>query len=99
MTLQVIRQAFFVAVVAGNQWEVTNDEALGVYSGGFFVGSIGADIADMGISKSNDLAGVGRISEDFLITGHRRIEDHFPHCRTLCPDGPTVELGSVFENQ
>ncbi|MNT68039.1 hypothetical protein D3C72_2062350 [compost metagenome] len=99
MTLEVISQAHFVAVVAGNQWQVADDKALSMNSGGFCVGIIGADIADMRISKSNDLAGVGRISEDFLITGHRRIEDHFPHCRTLCPDGPTVELGSVFENQ
>ena len=31
---------------------------------------VGADITDMRISKSDDLAGIGRISEDFLITGH-----------------------------
>ncbi|CAH0318007.1 hypothetical protein SRABI106_04262 [Rahnella aquatilis] len=70
-----------------------------MYCGGFFISGIGADITDMGISESDNLAGIGRISEDFLITGHRRIEDHFPHCRPFCPDGPTVELGSVFQNQ
>ena len=40
-----------------------------MYLGRFFIGGIGADIADMGISKGDDLAGIGRISEDFLITG------------------------------
>ena len=34
------------------------------------VGGVGTDITDLGISESNDLAGIGRISEDFLITGH-----------------------------
>ncbi|XDK50002.1 Hypothetical protein ABZS17D1_03495 [Kosakonia cowanii] len=37
---------------------------------GLFVSRVGADIANMRISKSDDLAGIGRISEDFLITGH-----------------------------
>jgi hypothetical protein len=31
----------------------------------------------MGISKGNDLVAVTRVSEDFLITGHRRIENDF----------------------
>ena len=70
-----------------------------MYLGGFFVSSIGADISDMRISKSDNLAGVGRISEDFLITGQRGVENDFPNGRTRCPNGPTVELGSVFQNQ
>ncbi len=70
-----------------------------MYLGGFFVGGVGADIADMGISKGDYLAGVGRISEDFLITGHRSVENNFSHCLPRCPNGPTVELGSVFQNQ
>jgi hypothetical protein len=32
-------------VVAGNQRQVTNDEALRMYLGRFFIGGIGADIA------------------------------------------------------
>ena len=70
VALQVRREVFGVAEVAGNQRQVANDQALRMYLRGFFVSRIGADIADMRISKSNDLARIGRISEDFLITGH-----------------------------
>jgi hypothetical protein len=40
---------------------------------------VGADIADMGECESDDLPGIGRIREDLLITGHRRIEADLAH--------------------
>ena len=38
---------------------------------------IRADIADMGKSEGDDLAGVGGIGQDLLIAGHRRVEADF----------------------
>ena len=38
---------------------------------------IGADIADMREGEGDDLAGVGRIGEDFLVAGQRRVEADF----------------------
>jgi len=38
---------------------------------------VGADIADMREGEGDDLAGVGRIGQDFLITGDRRVEADF----------------------
>jgi hypothetical protein len=38
MALQVGREVFGIAVVAGNQRQVTNDEALRMYLGRFFIG-------------------------------------------------------------
>ncbi len=70
MALQVRREVFGVAEVAGNQRQVANDQTLRMNLRGLFISSISANIADMRISKSNDLARIGRISEDFLITGH-----------------------------
>ena len=35
---------------------------------------VGADIADMREGEGDDLAGIGRIGEDFLVAGHRGIE-------------------------
>ena len=42
---------------------------------------IGADVADVGKGKGNDLPRIGRIGEDFLIAGHRRIETDFANGR------------------
>ena len=38
---------------------------------------IGADIADMREGEGDDLAGIGRVGEDFLIAGERGVEAHF----------------------
>ncbi len=70
MAFQVRREVFGVTEVAGNQRQVANYQTLRMNLRRFFIGFIGADITNMGISKSDDLAGIGRISEDFLITGH-----------------------------
>ena len=70
MALEVRREVFSIAEVAGNQRQVANNQTLSVNLRGLFIGGVGADITDMRISKSDDLAGIGRISEDFLLTGH-----------------------------
>ena len=38
---------------------------------------IGADIADMREGEGDDLAGIGRVGEDFLVAGERRVEADF----------------------
>ena len=38
---------------------------------------IGADIADMREGEGDDLAGIGRIGEDLLVAGQRRVEADF----------------------
>ena len=38
--------------------------------------AVDAVVADQRIGHADDLPGVGRIGEHFLITGHRRVEDH-----------------------
>ena len=70
MALQIRREVFSTAEVAGNQRQIANNQTLRMYLRRFFIGGVGADITNMRISKSDDLAGIGRISEDFLITGH-----------------------------
>ena len=70
MALQVRREVFGITEVAGNQRQGANHQTLCMYLRRFFIGVISADITNMGISKSNDLTRIGRISEDFLITGH-----------------------------
>ena len=42
---------------------------------GLHVVAVGAGIADMGIGQSDDLPAIGRVRQDFLVAGHRGIED------------------------
>src|SRR5690606_20518149 len=46
---------------------------------------IGAGIADMGKGEGDDLAGIGRTGEDFLVARHRGVETDLAD---RCPFGP-----------
>ena len=49
MALQIRREVFGIAEVAGNQRQIANDQTLSMYLRRLFIGGIGADVADMGI--------------------------------------------------
>ncbi len=60
---------------------------------------VGADIADMGKCEGDDLAGIGRIGEDLLITGHGGIEADFADGMAGCAEANTFEHGAVRQNE
>ncbi len=60
---------------------------------------VGADIADMGECEGDDLAGIGRIGEDLLVTGHGSIEADFAHGMAGCAEANTLEHGTVRQNE
>ena len=47
--------------------------------------------------SGDDLLTVGRIGEDFLVTGHRGIENHFAGRRPVSADRPAVEQRSILQ--
>ena len=47
----------------------------GVHRLGVFL--VHADIADMREGEGDDLSGIGRVGQDFLVAGHRRVEADF----------------------
>ena len=60
---------------------------------------IDADIADMGKSESNDLAGIGRIGQDFLIARHGRVEANLARRDPLCANPEPFEHGAIGEHE
>ena len=65
----------------------------------FKVFAIDADIADVGEGEGHDLSHVGRIGEDLLIAGHRRIEADLAQSITDGPDADPLKDGSIGQNQ
>ena len=53
----------------------------------------------MGIREGNNLAGIRRVGKNFLITGHRRIEDDFSGCRARNTNGAPAKNATVFKYQ
>ena len=58
-----------------------------------------AGITDMRIGQGNNLAGVGRIGEDLLITGHGRIEHDLADTVAVGADGLAAENATVGEGE
>jgi len=50
----------------------------------------------MGISQRDNLAGIGRVRKNLLITGHGGIENHLADCLTGNTNGLPFKQGSVF---
>lgn len=51
---------------------------------GLFILWIGACVTNVGISEGDNLAAVGRVSDDFLVTRQRGVENNFTD---LCGGG------------
>ena len=65
----------------------------------FDVFLVGADIADMGEGKGDDLAGIGRIGENFLVPGKCGIEADLRLADTRCAKAFAFDDRSVGQNQ
>ena len=91
--------ALFRTPVTGDGRNLTNDKPFDVGPVRFVVGYVCAVVSDLGISQSDNLAGIGRISENFLISRNRRIENHFPGALFRCTNADSLEDCSVFQGE
>ena len=66
------------APVGGELGEVAHDECFDVGPPGLVVEGVGADVADVRVGQADELPGVGRVGEDFLVAGDGGIENDFP---------------------
>src|SRR5271155_5319863 len=74
---QELLGGFVGAPVARQRGEFADGQAFDVRLGRFAVRFIGSVVADLGVGEHHDLAGVGRVSEYFLIAGDSGIENDF----------------------
>ena len=60
---------------------------------------VGADIADVREGEGDDLPGIGRIGEDLLIAGHRRVEADLAHGLAFGAEAETFQHGAVGKHE
>jgi hypothetical protein len=65
----------------------------------FHILIIDPGIADVGKGEGDNLAAIGRICEDLLIAGHRRIETDFAHSRALGAEAEAFEHHAIGQNK
>ena len=68
-------------------------------SRGLLVVVVGADIADMGKGEGDDLPGIGRIGQNFLVAAHRGVEADFAHGLAACAEAAAAKDRSVGERE
>src|SRR6185312_2971750 len=66
---------------------------------GFIVFRIGAVVADLRIGQNHDLAGIGRVSEDFLVAGERGIKNYFAVTFAFRAVTSAAEDSSIFQRK
>lgn len=61
--------------------------------------AIGTGITNMGIGQRDYLSTITGVSEDFLVAGHRRVENDFTDSLTFSANRNTVENRPVLQSQ
>ena len=75
MAAQETGQGLDGAPVAGAAGELTHDDSPAEGPAALVVVGGDAVVADVGVGEGDHLAGVGRVGEHLLVTGHDRVED------------------------
>ncbi len=65
-------------IMAGLDAFLADDESADLDFPGFDIQFVDAVVADERIGRQDDLAGIGRIGQNFLIADHAGIENNFP---------------------
>ena len=96
---EVVAQSHRVAKVGGNQRQISNDQPGGEYFARLNVLRVDPVISDMGVRERNELLAIAWVSQDFLITRHRRVKNDFTDGGARCADGITNINAAIGEGQ
>ena len=76
-----------------------NDQSQGGWRNGLEILIISANIANMRKGKGDDLSGIGRIGQNFLIASHRCVETYFANIGGGGTESIAGEDRSIFKNE
>src|SRR5579864_6942784 len=99
MAIQVMIGGLGGTPVGSQGRKLADDQRLDERPRRFLIVKIGAYVADMRISKADDLARVAGISEDFLITGETGIENDLTAAAGAGARRAPVKDSSVLERE
>src|SRR5215467_9025696 len=60
---------------------------------------VGTDVPDMREGEGDDLARIGRIGEDLLVSGHRGVEAHLPQGLAEGAEASSAKDSAVLQDQ
>lgn len=99
MAFQIMLRGFARTPVRGKLREITGDQRFDVRFYGLFVVEICADVADVRIREADDLAGIARVGENFLVARETGIENDFAATTGASARRATLKYATVFERE
>src|SRR4029453_1284718 len=96
-SFQVISQTFLGAPVRGYTAGLAHHETFNPRARRLRILLINSVVADQRISHADNLTGIRRVCEHFLIASHGSVEDHFSTHFTCCSPRTTTKGPAVFE--
>src|ERR1700730_16327221 len=93
-TRQLVR-----APITGDCGKLADYQPLDIRLQRFVVFDVGSVIADLRVSQNYDLAGIGRIGENLLVSGHSGIENDLARSLSGRTKTPAFEDASVLQGQ
>lgn len=99
MALQIRLRRFLGAPVRREARKLAHHERFNVGTRSFFVVGIRADISNMRVGETDDLPGVTRIGENFLVSGEAGVENSFSAAAGLCTRGASNKNSPVLQRK
>ncbi len=98
-SLQVAVQRLLGAPVAGRLAQVSHHHSHRVGVSRLLVLRVGPDVAHLRRGHGDDLADVARVGQNFLVPGHRRVEDHLANALAGGAKGSAFQHHSIRQGQ
>lgn len=83
--------------VANDRAKLSDDKPAHLWELALFVKGINPVVANFGVSHGDDLATIGGVGENFLVTGHGGIEADLANDRSLSAKSYALENAAIFE--
>jgi hypothetical protein len=99
ITFQILLRGFRGTPVGGEPGEFAHDQRFDERPLRFLIVDICTNVADVRISEADDLAGIARIAENFLVSGEAGIKNNFSAAPRAGASGAPVKNSSVLERE
>ena len=93
---QELRQGFGGTPAGMQQWQVTDHETGGMDEARLVVVGVGAGVADVRVGQRDDLPGIRRVGQDFLVARHGGVEHHLAGRRAGGANGNAAKHSAVL---
>src|SRR6516225_10077997 len=99
VAIQIELCGFARPPVGSDLRKFADDERFDIRALGFLVVEIGADVSDVRIGETDDLPGVARVGEHFLVSGQAGVENDFAPAAGNGASRAAVKDAPVFERE